>query len=109
MKFQLTNEEEEEETLFYPNFASHIQIKSSRIPQKLVDLLLKKVTAEAEKSSKTGKLHAASIFDNLDRVLRSNNLIPVFTEMPQIKKILGDKDEIKTFENAGKVKITLRF
>jgi hypothetical protein len=60
------------------------------------------------KLAKDGKPHAAATFDCLDRMLKNNNLIPIFTEMPLIKKAIGENDEIKMFENAGKLKFTLK-
>jgi hypothetical protein len=41
-------------------------------------------------------------------MLKNNNLIPIFTEMPLIKKTIGEKDEIKMLENAGKLKFVLK-
>ena len=108
MNFQFPEQDSEKDALFYPSATPHVQIKSTTIPQKLLGLLLKKLNGENEKAAKEHRLHGATTFDNLDRILRTNNLVPVFTEMPSVRQLLGEKDEIKMFENAGKIKITLR-
>ena len=57
------------------------------------------------------------VFEFIKNILETNNLIPMWSEMAEIKKILRLKadekddtplDEIKLFEKAGKLKIKLK-
>lgn len=86
----------------------HVQVKSARIPQRLLERIVAKINADNAKLAKEGKTHAAVTFDCIDRMLKNNNLIPVFTEMSLIKKTIGEKDEMKMLENAGKLKFVLK-
>ena len=75
---------------------------------KLIERIVAKINADNAKLAKEGKTHAAATFDCLDRMLKNNNLIPVFKEIPLIKKVIGEKDEMKMLENAGKLKFVLK-
>ena len=75
---------------------------------KLIERIVAKINADNAKLAKEGKTHASATFDCLDRMLKNNNLIPVFKEIPLIKKVIGEKDEMKMLENAGKLKFVLK-
>ena len=67
-----------------------------------------------------GKPQVLPIFEFVKNIMENNNLIPVWNELPEIKKLLklknpkeeskGDQvyDEIKLFEKAGKLKFILK-
>lgn len=99
-----------EEVDQYPKLPLHIEIKSTTIPHKLQALLLKRLEATAEKLQKEGKPQAVAVFEFLDNILQNNNLIPCWTEFADIKGVIDAKkgDELKMFEKAGKIKVTLK-
>jgi hypothetical protein len=113
MKFNFDSGPEDNQTACYPKFVVAIVVKSSTLPEKLIQFLQKKVETFAEGLAKEGKFHAAASYDFVDKILQNNNLIPCFMEVAMIKKVLAEnkseeKDEIKTFEKAGKLKLKLK-
>ena len=64
-----------------------------------------------------GKPQLIPVFEFLRNILENNNLIPAWSELPDIKSILNleknsegvqHKDELKLFEKAGKIQFKLR-
>ena len=101
----------------YPKEPIIIKLKSKVMPHKLVEMLLKKSEALAKKLSVEGKDQVKPVYDFLETILESNNLIPAWSELSQIKQVLrlpnnspdfNEKDELKMLEKAGKIKIKLR-
>ena len=64
-----------------------------------------------------GKPQVIGVFEFIKNIMINNNLIPVWSELPEIKQILRlennspnckIKDELKLFEKQGKLKVTLK-
>jgi len=108
--FRFPTDENDEKKMLYPQQKALFEMKSTVISPKLTSLLLKRVEAHMEERFKAGKLHVFSAFTFLENILQNNNLIPAFAEFAQIKSVIDSKrgDELKTFEKAGKLKITLK-
>jgi len=95
------------EEIVYPKAAAHLEFKAPNLPERLVAMLLKRVEVNAAKLAKEGKDHIVASFEFLNNVLANNNLLPCWSEFAEIKKVLKETDELKTFEKAGKLKIKL--
>mmetsp|Transcript_17822 Transcript_17822/g.30224 ORF Transcript_17822/g.30224 Transcript_17822/m.30224 type:complete len:486 (-) Transcript_17822:71-1528(-) len=131
--------EEEEEELEskhqYPNSTLAVKLRSKVMPHKMVETLLKKAEALSKKLAVTrlegdkagdwtGQPQGVAVFEFLQGILETNNLIPAWEELPQIRGILrlppkkGEErkeeekkkelDEIKLFEKQGKIRVKAR-
>jgi len=104
----------------YPNSCLIVKLKSKRMPHKLVEQLIKKteqLVAKLATDKEGGKPQLIPAFEFLRNILENNNLIPAWSELPEIRSILHleknsegvkHKDELKLFERAGKIKLKLR-
>lgn len=101
----------------YPASQLAIRLKSKVMPAKLVETLQNKCEALVGKLALEKKAQLIPAFDFLKGILENNNLIPAWSEFPEIRQLLKLKkpkeeakagviyDEIKLFEKAGKVRI----
>ena len=74
-------------------------------------MLTKKVDAHIEEQIKEGKPHVLTSYELVSNIIQNNNLIPCWSEFPQIRGVLDLKnkgDTIKPLEKLGKLKITLK-
>lgn len=94
----------------YPAEACVLELKSTTMPQKLTQLLGKKVIAHIAELAKNGKEQVISAYQFMANIMQNNNLIPCWSEFPQIKQVISpDKgDTLKPFEKAGKLRVTLK-
>jgi hypothetical protein len=103
----------------YPRSGLILKLKSSSMPHKLVGTLEKKAEAMIKKmaAESPAKPQVLPVFDFLLNIMLNNNLIPAWSELPEIKGVLRlehnspaakFKDEIKLFEKQGKLKLKLR-
>ena len=92
----------------YPKEAVQVDFKSTTVPQKLVNLLTKRVETHIETLAKNGNSSALAAFLYLDNILLNNNLIPCWAEFADIKPLIGKNDTLKPLEKAGKLAVTLQ-
>ena len=78
------------------------------MPQKLINLLTKRVETHLATLSKDGNCSALAAFLYLDHILLNNNLIPCWSEFADIKPLIGKNDTLKPLEKAGKLHLTLQ-
>ena len=100
----------DEDGLNYPNSSMVVKLKSKYMPHALVESLQKKCEAMVKKLViEDKKPQLMPIFEFVNKILESNNLIPAWSELPEIKKLLNkDIDEIKLFEKQGKMKFKIK-
>jgi len=91
----------------YPKEAVQVDFKSTTVPQKLINLLTKRVETHLATLSKDGNCSALAAFLYLDHILLNNNLIPCWSEFADIKPIIGKNDTLKPLEKTGKLNLTL--
>ena len=94
----------------YPTSAVVFELKSTTIPAKLVAMLSKKMENHIAELAKDGKPHVLSAYQFVSNIIENNNLIPCWSEFPQIKSVIDPKkgDVLKPLEKLGKLKLTLK-
>ena len=90
------------------------------MPHKLVEMLIKKSEGMIKKlatEASGGKPQVIGVFEFIKNIMVNNNLVPIWSELPEIKGVLRtennspnvkEKDELKLFEKQGKIKVKLR-
>lgn len=119
IQFIYPPKEENETEIPYPQSNLIVKLRSNQMPHKLVETLQKKSEGMIKKLTLESppKPQLLPVFDFLFNIMLNNNLIPAWSEIPEIKEILRlennspqckFKDELKLFEKQGKLKIKLR-
>lgn len=93
-------DEPENPDLNYPRSSMVVKLRSKYMPHALVESLLKKCEGLIKKLVlEEKKPQLMPVFEFVNKILEANNLIPAWSELPEIKQILKkDIDEIKLFE-----------
>ena len=104
----LKDEETGEST--YPAKPVFCELKSTTIPAKLISMFSRKLEAHIAELAKESKPQCLSAYQFISTIIEGNNLIPCFSEVPQIKGVIDSKkgDTLKPLEKAGKLKVTLK-
>jgi len=94
----------------YPTEACVLELKSTTMPQKLTQLLGKRVLTHIAELAKQGKEQVLSAYQFMDNIMQNNNLIPCWSEFPRIKQVISAEkgDTLKPFEKPGKIRVTLK-
>jgi hypothetical protein len=92
------------------------------MPHNLVTTLLKKsemmIKKLATEEKGKGKPQVIPIYEFILNIILTNNLIPAWSELPEIRSVLHleknspdvkYKDEMKLFEKDGRIKIKMRY
>ena len=77
--------DDDDDTFVYPRSPIVITLRSKVLPSKLLEKLLKQAEAHVAKLVADKKPQALSTFEFIRNILESNNLIPAWSEVPQIR------------------------
>ena len=94
----------------YPSKACVLELKSRTMPDKLTALLAKRIRNHIDEHVKNRQAYLLSAYKFIANIIECNNLIPCWAEFADIKQVIkADKgDLLKTFEKAGKLRVTLK-
>lgn len=65
-----------------------LKLKSTVMPFKLVETLVKKSDVMTKKLAGEGKPQVIPVFEFIKKIMEDNNLIPAWDELPEIRKLL---------------------
>jgi hypothetical protein len=83
-------------------------VKARSLPPKLVEIIRKGADKKLRELADEGKYQVMKIYEYYNDVMEHNNLIPAWKEIQQARKLLdSEKDSMKLFQKAGKVKYTI--
>ncbi|CAI2371272.1 unnamed protein product [Moneuplotes crassus] len=93
----------------YPNTPLSCQVKTRSLPLRLVEIIKKGADKKLQELAEEGKYQVLRIYDYYNELLEHNNLIPAWKEVQKAKKLLDpEKDSMKLFQKAGKVKYIIQ-